>query len=78
MHMADTLISELEDEEPDSGTPEDPAERPSPGTLKPLDAMIITPLWQKGALAIIVVALLVFVLRQRRRSASVANEKSLA
>lgn len=78
MHLADTLSSGLEDDEPEEAAPEDPAERPKPGNLKPVDSVITTPLWQKGALAAIVVALLIFVLRQRRRSVSVTDEKNIA
>jgi hypothetical protein len=78
--LADTLCSELEDEAaPDTNAPIlDPAKEPMAGDVIGVHGIIAMSLVPKVLLAGIVLALLVFVLRQRRRSTSQANEKGLA
>lgn len=47
------------------------------GNVVPLEGMVAMPVLQKALLFGIVLALLLFVLRKRRRTASMVNEKSL-
>lgn len=75
---ADTLRPELEDDVSDLNVPGNPITEPVTTDTIPIEGILAMPFLQKAMLASIVVVLLVFVLRQRRRSNLAANEKSLA
>jgi hypothetical protein len=72
------LTSELKDDEPESIAAVDSVVEPTAGSDIPLEGIAAMPFWQKALLASIVLALLVFVLRRRRMSNMMVNEKSLA
>jgi hypothetical protein len=72
------LSSELKDDEPESDAAVVPVAEATAGGDAPLEGVVAMPFWQKALLASIVLALLVFVLRRRRMSNMMVNEKSLA
>ena len=72
------MNSEIVDDKTEPDPQAESAAEPKAGHLTAVDAVIVNPLLQKAFLVAIVVALLVFVLKQRRRSAAILNEKSLA
>ena len=76
--LANTWISEVEEEEPESKAPVDPATEAMTGGTFRVEGLVAASLLSKALLASIVLGLLFFVLRRRRRSNMVVNEKSLA
>jgi hypothetical protein len=75
---ANISASELADDEPESSAPMDPVAEPAGGDALAVEGILVMPFLQKALLASIVLGLLVFVLRRRRRSSMMVNEKSLA
>ncbi len=76
--LADTLSPEVHKDEPKASAPVDPVAEPVAGDTVPLEGIVALPFVQKALLAGAVLALLAYVLRRRRRSNMMVNEKSLA
>jgi hypothetical protein len=72
------LSLELKEDEPESDATVVPVADAIAGGDAPVGGIVAMPFWQKALLASIVLALLVFVLRRRRMSDMMVNEKSLA
>lgn len=72
------MRSGLEDDELESQAPVDPAAETMAEDAVSLESIVALPLFQTSVLVSVVLALLVFVLRRRRMSNMVVNEKSLA
>jgi hypothetical protein len=78
VRFANMLGPELKDDEFESDMPMESIPEPLAPATSALEGIVAVPLWQKAFLAGTVLALLVFVLRQRRRSKTVMNEKVIA
>ena len=79
MSLADALnTTGSEDDDPEPEEPGDPVTESVEGDTILPEGIIAMPLLQQASLAGIVVALLVFVLRRRRRANMMVNEKNVA
>lgn len=76
--LANTWISEVEEEEAETKAPVDPATEAMTGDTVPVEGLVAASLLSKVLLVSIVLGLLFFIIRRRRRSNMVVNEKSLA